>query len=158
MTMTFALDRGVTLERRYKAPPEMVFEAWTRPEHLGWFFNPGQPVDEPATVDLRVGGQWRQMMVIDATTRYWTGGIYREIDPPRRLVIAWGAVDGWPRLDPARLDETPQIVVQLEPDGEGTRMRASLEFPAHFDDRRIGEWRALGVEDGWRQTVDRLKL
>jgi hypothetical protein len=36
------------------------------------------------------------------------------------LVFAWGAVDGWPELDPARLDDNPLVTVTLAPAGEGT--------------------------------------
>ncbi|HYE17671.1 MAG TPA: SRPBCC domain-containing protein [Tepidisphaeraceae bacterium] len=34
-------DREVVVEREFDAPPEMVFEAWTRPEHLGRWWGPG---------------------------------------------------------------------------------------------------------------------
>ena len=58
------------------APPSNVFRAWTDPAHLQWFFNDAMPIpDEPIEVDLRVGGAWRQMMVINASTGYYTGGI-----------------------------------------------------------------------------------
>jgi hypothetical protein len=59
---------------------------------------------EPIELDLRVGGVWRQHMMIDESTAYVTGGIYREIVPDEKLVFAWGATDGWPRLDPDQLD------------------------------------------------------
>ena len=49
-----------TVDRVLNAPRETVYRAWTEPEHLTWFFNPGHPTDVPTTVDLRVGGQWRQ--------------------------------------------------------------------------------------------------
>ncbi|MFY8031154.1 MAG: SRPBCC family protein, partial [Devosia sp.] len=61
MDATYRLERGITLTRLFDAPPDVVFDAWTRPEALGWFFNPDNPTDIPAEVDLRVGGEWRQM-------------------------------------------------------------------------------------------------
>ena len=72
-----------TVDRVLNAPRETVYRAWTEPEHLTWFFNPGHPTDVPTTVDLRVGGQWRQHMVVDAETDYITGGIYLELVPPK---------------------------------------------------------------------------
>ena len=44
-------------------------------------------------------------MVIDESTNFVTGGIYREIVEDERLVFTWGATDGWPKIDPERLDE-----------------------------------------------------
>ena len=49
-----------------------------------------------------MGGVWRQRMVIDEDTEYFTGGVYRGIVQDERLVFSWGgATDGWPTLDPA---------------------------------------------------------
>ena len=142
----------LTLVRHFDAPPELVFRAWTEPEHLGWFFNPGMTPNGPPTVDLRVGGAWRQHMVVNAETEYMTGGIYREIVPGRKLVFAWGAVDGWPPLDPARLDEAPEATILFEPDGEGTRMTFRFVVPAEFAEALP---RPL-MEAGWTMTIDRL--
>jgi uncharacterized protein YndB with AHSA1/START domain len=50
-------------------------------------------------------------MVIDESTAYVTGGVYREIVHEEKLVFAWGATDGWPKLDPDRLDESPLVTV-----------------------------------------------
>ena len=52
-------------------------------------------------------------MVIDESTAYTTGGVYREIVPGEKLVFSWGATDGWPELDPERLDESPLVTVRL---------------------------------------------
>ncbi len=142
----------LTLVRHFDAPPDLVFRAWTEPEHLGWFFNPGMTPNGPPIVDLRVGGAWRQHMVVDAETEYMTGGIYREIVPGRKLVFAWGAVDGWPPLDPARLDEAPEATILFEPDGEGTRMTFRFVVPAEFAEALP---RPL-MEAGWTMTIDRL--
>jgi uncharacterized protein YndB with AHSA1/START domain len=39
--------------------------------------------------------------------------VYREIVPDEKLVFAWGATDGWPKLDPDRLHDSPQVTVTL---------------------------------------------
>ena len=104
--------REFTLSWMLDAPPAKVFRAWTDPEHLQWFYNDHQPIpDDPIEVDLRVGGVWRQRMVISEKTDYITGGVYREIVRDEKLVFSWGATDGWPELDPERLDENPLVTV-----------------------------------------------
>ena len=94
MTKTDVGRREFTLTWTLPAPPANVFRAWTDPDHLGWFYNPEQPAaTDPIEVDLRVGGAWRQTMVIDPDTRYTTGGIYLEartdpwltVEPDSRL-------------------------------------------------------------------------
>lgn len=148
-------ELGFTLSREFDAPPMLVFEAWTRPELLGWFFNPGHRVSEPLTLDLRVGGQWRQQMVIDASSSYITGGVYREIVPGKRLVYAMGAVGGWPVLSLDRLDEAPLVSIDFIDLGGRTRMDLTLELPQGYVDRHFGA--TLGdMRAGWGQTIDRL--
>jgi uncharacterized protein YndB with AHSA1/START domain len=150
-------QRDFTLTWMLDAPPPDVFRAWTDPDHLHWFYNDDNPMPtEPIEVDLRVGGAWRQQMVIDATTAYVTGGVYREIVPDEKLVFSWGATDGWPELDPERLDDSPLVTVTLTEVGGRTEITVRVDLPAGLSEDRVREWLAIGIQDGWRQTVDRL--
>jgi uncharacterized protein YndB with AHSA1/START domain len=157
MTNQVRSQRDFTLTWTLDAPPAKVFQAWTDPDQLDWFYNDGQPKpSEPIELDLRVGGVWRQRMVIDDSTAYFTGGVYREIVPDEKLVFAWGAADGWPELDPDRLDDSPQVTVLLSRADEQTEMVVHVELPAALSEEGVQEWWSLGVRDGWRDTIDRL--
>jgi uncharacterized protein YndB with AHSA1/START domain len=148
--------RSFSLGWTLDASPERVFRAWTDPTRLDWFYNPEQPIPtEPIELDLRVGGAWRQRMVIDPQTNYMTGGVYREIVPNERLVFAWGAEGGWPKLDPADLDAGPQVTLTFEPKDGRTELTLAVEIPASMPDDGVPEWWQY-AEQGWRQTVDRL--
>jgi len=80
------------ITRVFNAPRELVFKAWTDPEHIRKWFGPR---DHPATqmaMDVRPGGRWRGCLRSTETGNdLWLGGIYREIAPPERLVFtfAW---------------------------------------------------------------------
>ncbi|WP_158603938.1 SRPBCC family protein [Cryobacterium tepidiphilum] len=150
-------DRSFSLTRILDAPPSHVFRAWTDPARLGWFFNPHQPIpNDPIEVDPSVGGTWRQRMVVEDATVYTTGGIYREIVPDERLVFAWGAVDGWPELDPDDLDAGPNVTVTFTPVGEATRMTVTVTVADSVPDPFAQEWLARGIREGWSDTIDRL--
>lgn len=153
---TTETSRDFTLTWTLDAPRSDVFRAWTDPDHLDWYYNPEQPIpDDPIELDLRVGGEWRQRMVIDEDTNYMTGGIYREIVPDERLVFAWGATDGWPQLDPGRLDDSPQVTVTFEQAQGRTVLTVHVELPATLPADGVPGWWAY-VETGMRETVDRL--
>jgi uncharacterized protein YndB with AHSA1/START domain len=146
-----------TLVWTLDAPAADVFRAWTDPEHLGWFYNDEQPVpDEPIELDLRVGGVWRQQMVLDESTAYATGGVYREIVPNEKLVFSWGAAGGWPELDPEQLDDSPLVTVTFSHSGGRTEMTVHVELPPSFARDRMAEGWFDHVRSGWRDTVDRL--
>jgi uncharacterized protein YndB with AHSA1/START domain len=156
MTTTERTRRDFTLTWTLDAPAADVFQAWTDPDHLDWYYNPNYPPTEPLELDLRVGGVWRQHMVIDEETDFMTGGVYREIVPNEKLVFAWGATDGWPRIDLDALDEGPQVTVTLHEGGGRTVMTVHVELPASLSEDEVQEWFSMGVRDGWQDTVDRL--
>lgn len=153
MAPTYKQERGFTLTRMLDAPPELVWQAWTDPKYLDWFFNPQTTPSWPTSVDLRVGGAWRQHMVENAERQYMTGGIYREIVPHRRLVFAWGARGGWPDIDEPN---GPQVTVELTPVGGKTRMDVTLHLPDQLSAAEVQDWLDMGVEPGLGMTIDRL--
>ena len=76
-------------------------------------------------------------MVIDDSTNFVTGGIYREIVEDERLVFTWGATDGWPKIDPERLDESPLVTVTLSQISGKTEMTVHVELPVGGPHRRV---------------------
>lgn len=154
--------RRIVVVREFPVPRAEVFRAWTVPSELEWFLNPDQPRPaQPIEVDLRVGGAWTVPMVIDAETSYTTGGIYLEIVPDERIVFAWGAEDGWPKLDRTDLEAGPVAVLEFEDlDASGTSTRATmtLALPETMAEPEVRAWLAKGIGEGWRMTVERLSL
>ena len=82
-------DRVLNLTRRFDAPPQAVFEAFTDPDQLvRWWGPEGMDVPE-FSIDLRVGGTWRTCMRSASGELHCVRGIYKAIEPPRRLVMTW---------------------------------------------------------------------
>ncbi|WP_104116736.1 SRPBCC domain-containing protein [Arthrobacter sp. B1805] len=151
--------RGFTLTRDLRAPRHQVFRAWTEPEHLAWFYNPAMPTPTtPIEVDLRVGGTWRQQMVVTEDLQYPTGGVYLEIVPDERLVFRWGAAGGWPDLSGPREQEAPVVTLELRDTPEGTRLELGVAFSDHLDDEEVRSLIEGGTRDGWGATIDRVAL
>jgi len=157
MTSTERAAREFTLTWSLDAPPADVFRAWTSPEHLDWFYNDQQPIpSEPIEVDLRVGGVWRQQMVIDESTAYVTGGLYREIVPNERLVFSWGAAGGWPELDPEQPDDSPLVTVTMDRSEGGTELTVNVVIPPTVSAESMPEGWFGHIRNGWQDTVERL--
>ena len=79
-------DMEVALTRSFEAPARLVFDCFTKPEHIAlWLGRPGDtmPVCE---VDLRVGGRWRYVWSLREGGEMGTGGEFREIEAPSRIV------------------------------------------------------------------------
>jgi uncharacterized protein YndB with AHSA1/START domain len=81
---------GIRIVRVMPAPPALVYEAWTTPEHFGqWFGEPGSELSD-VTMDVRPGGKWSSTMHVEHEGERLTlpfSGSYREVDPPNHLVL-----------------------------------------------------------------------
>jgi uncharacterized protein YndB with AHSA1/START domain len=81
----------LVLTRRFAAPRERVFAAWTHPELLRrWWAAVGGWSTSRAEVDLRPEGRYRlSMRNPDEEAEYTVAGEYVEVIPPERLVYTW---------------------------------------------------------------------
>lgn len=79
----------LTVSRVVDAPRELVWQAFTEPEHLAVFWGgPGITVPvESVTMDVRPGGRFELTMVAPDGTEYPNHGEYVEVDKPGRIVF-----------------------------------------------------------------------
>lgn len=85
-----AAERGkqeVVLTRVFNAPPELVWQAWTDPQHFKAWWGPKNYTCPFCELDLRVGGKYLTCMRSPEGKEYWSTGVYREIIPSKRLVF-----------------------------------------------------------------------
>jgi uncharacterized protein YndB with AHSA1/START domain len=87
---TWALDREIVLSRVFDAPRELVFSAWTDPQHIQRWFGPKGFVCTTHEIDIRVGGTWRFEMRAPDGTCYPNRMRFLEIERPTRLVFDHG--------------------------------------------------------------------
>ena len=93
-----ALGPGLEIRRVFDAARELVWEAWTDPAQVALWSGPRGFEIISNESDLRVGGAWRMGMRSDEWGEIWQHGVFREIEPPARLVFttAWEEPDGTP--------------------------------------------------------------
>jgi uncharacterized protein YndB with AHSA1/START domain len=88
-------DRSLALTRTLDAPRDKVFAAWTDPAQFAQWMGPGTIRAEIASLDARVGGAYR--IVMHGTPAPGgtsiVSGVYREVEPPTRLVFTWAWED-----------------------------------------------------------------
>ena len=88
----WSLDREIVLTRVLDAPRDLVFEAWTKPEHAMKWFGPKGFTCTLHEMDVRVGGRWRFDMLAPDGKLYPNRIEYLEIVPNERLVF-WHSSD-----------------------------------------------------------------
>lgn len=110
-------DRVLEIERRLKASPEKVFDAWTRPDLLVQWWGPEGFTTPDHDLNVEPGGAWTTTMKSPEGNLHTCSGVYRTIDRPNRLEFTWA----WTQDDGSRGHETVVTVTFERADG-GTRM------------------------------------
>jgi uncharacterized protein YndB with AHSA1/START domain len=93
--ITFPSDLEIVITREFDAPAELVFDVFTKPEHVRHTFAPFDEEVTECSIDLRVGGSYHIVFVTRDGTECSFRGTYLEIEPPARTVETW-LFDGWP--------------------------------------------------------------
>jgi uncharacterized protein YndB with AHSA1/START domain len=143
-TLTTPSDREIVITRVVAAPRRLVFEAYTKPEHLPhWMLAEGwiMPVCE---IDLRPGGAWHFVWRRADGSEMEMRGVYREVVPPERLVSteSWGG--DWP--------ETLNTLVLSEEDGKTTITQRVLYPSKEARDAAL----KTGMQEGMTESFNRL--
>jgi len=147
MTLTLPSDREIVLTRVFAAPRRLLFEAWTRPEHVKRWYGCGAATLRVCEIDLRVGGAWRYALRAPDGVDHTMQGVYREITPHGRLVYTEQYVTSG-----FTSNEALVTVLFAEHDGM-TTLTSTVLHQSKAD--RDGHLNA-GVEAGAAQTFDRL--
>lgn len=88
VTVTLPSETEIRITRFFRRQRQVLFEAWTQPEHVRqWWGCNGSSVSV-CEIDLRVGGSWKINMRVSDGSDQLFHGIYREIAPGERLVYS----------------------------------------------------------------------
>ncbi len=148
-TVTLPTDRQILITREFDAPRHLVWAAWTTPELVRrwWHANRGEVT--VVEIDLRVGGQWRYVMVTPTGLEVGFHGEFREIVPNERLVST-EAYEGIPNADEHAAVNTLTL---MEVDGR-TTLTVLVEHPTpEGRDMHINS----GMEPGMQDAMDLLE-
>lgn len=86
----WSLDREIVLTRVFEAPRALVYEAWTKPEHLTKWYSPKNYVTTTREIDARVGGRWCFDMKAPDGTVFDNRIVFLEMRAPELLVYDHG--------------------------------------------------------------------
>ena len=91
----FPNDLEIVHTRLFDAPIQLVFDVFTKEEHVRKTFAPFGEEVTVCSIDLRVGGHYHYVMVTDDGTECSFRGTFLEVEPPNRTVQTW-LFEGWP--------------------------------------------------------------
>ena len=133
----------LVITRTFDAPRNLVFKAWTAPEHMVRWLGPHNFTAPSCKMDFRPGGAFRACICAPDGKEYWMRGIYREIVEPERLIFTFS----WEE-DGERGRET-MITITFGEQGDKTRMTFRQAFFETVENRD-------SHHGGWTECFERL--
>jgi uncharacterized protein YndB with AHSA1/START domain len=143
-----AMEREIEITRFFDAPRELVYDAFTKPEHMTQWWGPGVFTNHSCELDVRPGGAWQIVMRSPDGTDFRCQGTYSEVVRPERLVFTNDAIDhtGKPLL------KGFTTVILADQNGK-TKLTLKTRAVGLVD---YAPQMLRGMEPGWSQSLDSL--
>ena len=138
-----------TTRRVVDAPRALVFEAFTKCEHLKRWMGPCNVTMVSCETDLRPGGRYRFVFRSPDGKEVGFSGEFREVVPPERIVRTFVFE---PIPDAAAL-ETLELV---ESDGKTTITTTTLHKTVENRDGHVGSGMEAGMTEGYARLDELL--
>ena len=143
-TKTSTKDREIVISRKLNAPVELVWEAWTKPEHIANWWGPDGFTNTITTMDVIPGGEWNLVMHGPDGTDYKNRSIFKEIVLHKKIVYEHISY--------------PQFVatVDFEEQGEQTVINWRMLFESAEDFIKVVK--TFKADEGLKQNINKLNL
>ena len=144
-TVTTPSNREIVITRAFHAPRRVVFDAWTKPEHVAQWWDPSHAPLAVCEIDLRPNGAFRFVHQGPAGSAHPFTGMYRDIAVPERLVFT--------TRNPSSGAESVGTLVFSEHDGV-TTLTMTMTCQSQADRDALLKMR---VDVGTTRTLDNLE-
>jgi uncharacterized protein YndB with AHSA1/START domain len=141
--VTTPSDLEILMTRTFDAPRPVVFEAWTKAEHVKHWWDPSGAPLSICEIDLRTNGAFRWVNSAHGAEHSFAG-TYHEITAPERLVFTV-------KIFPSRPD--PLATLVFSEDGSKTKLTMRIECVSIEDRDALLQMR---IDVGTGQTLENL--
>ena len=142
-------DASILVKRILDAPRELVWKAWTQPEHVVHWWGPNGFTNTIHEMEVKPGGVWRFMMHGPDGTDYPNKIVFKQVEPPS-LLTYYHSDDNKGENDIAF-----EVKVKFEVENDNqTLLTMELNFPSVEERDRVAE--LSGAIQGAREHTDRL--
>ena len=141
-------NRELSITRLLNAPRELVWEVWTKPEHITNWWGPVGFTTTTREMNVKSGGVWRFMMHGPDGRDYPNKIVFIEVVKPELLVYNHTGED---ETEDIRF----HVTVNFEKQGNKTKLTMRSLFES--EEELIRVIKEYGAEEGMKQTVNRLE-
>ncbi len=147
----------MVISRVFDAPRELVWKAWTSPEHVMQWWGPHGFTSPVCRMDFRVGGKFLCCMRTPDGQEFWTGGEYHEIVPQEKIVFSMYFADAeGKRVDPATMGIAHEVIDELHDMVTFEDAGAGRTKLTYFGNEPMASARESGQLEGMNQSLEKL--
>jgi uncharacterized protein YndB with AHSA1/START domain len=136
--------RELLISRMLNAPVELVWEAWTNPEHVANWWGPDGFTNTVTTMDMTVGGEWNLVMHGPDGTDYKNKSIFKEIIPFKKIVYEHVT--------------SPKFLTTIEFEAQGEKTFINWHMLFESKEQFIQVVKTFKADEGLKQNIDKLNV
>ena len=137
-------SRTLTIKRIFDAPVEIVWEAWTDPEHVAEWWAPKGMNVKVVEHNFKVGGKWKYSMPMPDGNDFISEGVYSVIVELQKIFTS---------ADFRPMTEGVELQSFFEKDGEKTNFTFNV---IHATEEYCKAQEKMGFYNGWGSALERL--
>lgn len=145
MNNTDKSNRTLTLNKVINAPVKLVWEAWTRPEHVIQWWAPKGMVINIIEHNFKVGGIWKYSMPMPDGNLFISEGKYLEIESYKKIIST---------ADFKPMTEGVELHILFQEDGDKTHFTFSV---VHQTEEYCKQQEKMGFYNGWNSAFNRME-
>lgn len=138
-------NRTLSLNRTFNAPIELVWEAWTQPEHIALWWGPRGMEVKVVEHDFQVGGKWKYTMEMPDGSEFISDGIYSAIVELEKIFSS-------ANFKP--MTEGVEIQALFEASGDKTNFSFNVVHPT---EEYCKQQEQMGFYNGWGSVFNGLE-
>ena len=146
-------ETNLTITREFNFPRDLVWTAWTEPEHIAQWFGPEGFSTRVEEYEFKTGGRFKYVMIGPDGKEYPGVSVFKEVSPKDRIVATDDFGDNF-KSDKADLPSAMVVTESFEDLGARTKVTISIDHASAEDKRKHEE---MGVVAGWGSTLDKLE-
>jgi uncharacterized protein YndB with AHSA1/START domain len=145
----------LVITRFFDAPRDLVWKAWTDPAFVMRWWGPKNFTSPSCRADLRVSGSYLYCMRSPEGKEIWSGGVFREIHKPEKIVCTAGFTDEQGNPVPAATygmspDFPAEMLMTVTFEVQAGRTRLTLRYAGIPAGDSLDMARA-----GWNESLDK---
>jgi len=140
-----AKSRTLTIKKVFNAPVKLVWQAWTKPDHIVQWWAPKGMKITIIEHDFKVGGKWKFTMPMPDGNEFTSEGQYLEIVEFNKIITT---------ADFKPMTEGVELHVFFDQDGDKTNFTFSVVHPT---EEYCKQQEKMGFYNGWGSAFERLE-